>query len=161
MRLTTKSRYGTRMILDIAIYAQERPVPLSDIARRQNISVKYLEKLIRRLKRAGFVKSQRGPFGGHMLAKDPAEISVGDLVRALEDTTTISDCAESDAPFCGVCNRAGDCLARWVWVEASRAMFHRLDAITIAQLINHPPPAGLQASGDAPRPIVWPPARSG
>ena len=68
MRLTTKSRYGTRMVLDLAINARQRPVPLGEIARRQNISLKYLEKLIRKLRDAGFVKSQRGPFGGHMLA---------------------------------------------------------------------------------------------
>lgn len=138
MRLTTKSRYGTRMMLDLAIYAKDRPVPLSDISRRQNISLKYLEKLIRKLKKAGYVKSQRGPFGGHMLACSAEEISVGDLVRVLEGTSAISDCAESDDPVCGVCNRAGDCLSRWVWVAASRAMFDTLDAISLANLVNHP-----------------------
>jgi Rrf2 family transcriptional regulator, iron-sulfur cluster assembly transcription factor len=139
MRLTTKSRYGTRMMLDLAIYAQERPVPLSDISRRQNISIKYLEKLIRKLKKAGFVKSQRGPFGGHMLARSPEAITVGDLVRVLEDTTAIADCAESDDAVCGVCNRAGDCLSRWVWVAASRAMFDTLDSISLSSLISQPP----------------------
>ena len=138
MRLTTKSRYGTRMMLDLAIYAKDGPVPLSDISRRQNISVKYLEKLIRKLKSAGFVKSQRGPFGGHMLARSPDEITVGDLVRVLEDSTAIADCAESDDPVCGVCNRAGDCLSRWVWVAASRAMFDTLDSISLAKLVNSP-----------------------
>jgi len=138
MKLTTKSRYGTRMILDLAIYARERPVPLGEIARRQNISLKYLEKLIRKLKQAGFVKSQRGPYGGHMLAKPPESITVGDLVRVLEDAVSITDCSMSDEPICGICNRAGDCLSRWVWVEASKALFERLDAITIATLLNRP-----------------------
>lgn len=128
------------MMLDLAIYAQERPVPLSDISRRQNISVKYLEKLIRKLKKAGFVRSQRGPFGGHMLALPPEEITVGELVRVLEDTTAIADCAENDEPVCGICNRAGDCLSRWVWVAASRAMFDTLDSISLSSLI-HPPEA--------------------
>jgi len=125
-------------MLDLAIYAKDGPVPLSDISRRQNISLKYLEKLIRKLKSAGFVKSQRGPFGGHMLARSPDEITVGDLVRVLEDTTAIADCAESDDPVCGVCNRAGDCLSRWVWVAASRAMFDTLDRISLARLVNSP-----------------------
>ena len=62
MRLTTKSRYGTRLILDIAVYGKEKPVPLSDIARRQNMSLKYLEHLTRKLKKAGLIKTQRGPF---------------------------------------------------------------------------------------------------
>jgi len=136
MRLTTKSRYGTRLILDLAIYAKEGPVPLGDVAKRQNISVKYLEQLILKLKKAGFIKSQRGPFGGHMLTKPPGEITIGDIVRILEGTTAITDCAEMDEQLCGECNRAGDCLSRWVWVEASKAMFDRLDQITIESIIN-------------------------
>lgn len=135
------------MMLDLAIYAQERPVPLSDISRRQNISVKYLEKLIRKLKMAGFVSSRRGPFGGHMLAMSPEEITVGDLVRVLEDTTAIADCAESDDAVCGVCNRAGDCLSRWVWVAASKAMFDALDNISLSSLINQPEGNALPFAG--------------
>lgn len=137
MRLTTKSRYGTRLILDLAVYAQEAPVPLSDVSRRQNISVKYLEQLVRQLKPAGLVKSYRGPFGGYMLAKAPEEIKVGDIVRTLEKKTAITDCAERPEKLCAVCNRAGDCLSRWVWIEASRAMFKRLDEITVGGLIWH------------------------
>lgn len=135
MRLTTKSRYGTRLILDLAIYAQKGPVPLSDVAKRQKISLKYLERLISKLKKAGLVKSQRGPFGGHMLNKPTAKISVGDIVRTLEETAAITDCAETSDKLCGICNRAGDCLSRWVWIEASKAMFNRLDEITIGSLV--------------------------
>ena len=136
MRLTTKSRYGTRLLLDLAIYAKKGPVPLGDVAKRQKISVKYLEQLIRKLKKAGYIKSQRGPFGGHMLAKLPGEITIGNIVRILEETTAITDCAEEDEQLCGECNRAGDCLSRWVWVEASKAMFDRLDRITVESIIN-------------------------
>lgn len=135
MRLTTKSRYGTRLILDLAIYGEGEPVPLSDISKRQNISLKYLEQLIRKLKKEGLVKSQRGPFGGHMLAKSPGEITIGTIVRTLEGQTAITDCAEEDNQLCGTCNQAGDCLSRWVWLEASRAMFDCLDNITIQTLI--------------------------
>jgi len=134
MRLTTKSRYGTRLILDLAINAQNGPVPLGDVSKRQNISLKYLEHLIRKLKKAGLIKSQRGPYGGHMLKKLPVDITVGDIVRTLEKTTVITDCAETEDRLCGVCNRAGDCLSRWVWIEASEAMFKRLDEITIQSL---------------------------
>lgn len=134
MRLTTKSRYGTRLILDLAVNAQKGPVPLGDVSKRQNISLKYLEHLIRKLKAAGLIKSQRGPYGGHMLKKPPADITVGDIVRTLEKTTAITDCAETRDKLCGVCNRAGDCLSRWVWIEASEAMFKRLDDITIESL---------------------------
>lgn len=136
MRLTTKSRYGTRLVLDLAIYGQEKPVSLRDVSERQNISLKYLEQLIRKLKKDGYINSQRGPFGGHMLAKKPERITVGDIVRALEGSAVITDCAEEKEKLCGICNRAGDCLSRWVWVEASRAMFDRLDSISISDLMN-------------------------
>ncbi|SLM30498.1 Protein rrf2 [Desulfamplus magnetovallimortis] len=135
MRLTTKSRYGTRLILDLAVYGKDGPVPLSDVAKRQNISLKYLEQLISKLKKDGFINSQRGPFGGHMLAKTPNEINVGDIVRSLEGSAAITECAEEDEKLCGICNKAGDCLSRWVWMEASRAMFQRLDAISISDLM--------------------------
>lgn len=143
MRLTTKSRYGTRLILDLAVNAQDGPVPLGDVSRRQNISLKYLEQLIRKLKLAGLVKSQRGPFGGHMLNKPPEDITVGEIVRTLEETTAITDCSERDEKLCGVCNKAGDCLSRWVWIEASNAMFARLDDITIGGLLD-----GKRGPGD-------------
>ncbi|MCG6911596.1 MAG: Rrf2 family transcriptional regulator [Deltaproteobacteria bacterium] len=136
MRLTTKSRYGTRLILDLAVNAKKGPVPLRDVSRRQNISLKYLEQLIRKLKEAGLIKSQRGPFGGHMLNKPPDSITVGDIVRTLEETEAITDCAERDEKLCGVCNKAGDCLSRWVWIAASNAMFECLDDITIGGLLD-------------------------
>ena len=137
MRLTTKSRYGTRLILDLAANAQEAPVPLSDVSRRQNISLKYLEQLVGKLKSAGLVKSHRGPYGGHMLAKAPDEISFSIRYNELNRNTAITDCAERPDKLCGVCNRAGDCLSRWVWIEASKAMFERLDEITIGGLVGH------------------------
>ncbi len=135
MRLTTKSRYGTRLILDVAVHGKEKPVPLSDVSKRQNISFKYLEQLTSKLRKAKIINSQRGPFGGHMLAKPPEKITVGEIVRVLEASTAITDCAEEDKQLCGVCNKAGDCLSRWVWVEASKAMFARLDEITIQSLL--------------------------
>jgi Rrf2 family protein len=124
------------LILDLAINAQKGPVPLSDISKRQNISLKYLEHLTRTLRDAGMIQSQRGPFGGHMLKKAPGDITVGDIVRTLEKTTAITDCAETEDKLCGVCNMAGDCLSRWVWIEASKAMFKRLDNITVEKLLN-------------------------
>ncbi len=136
MRLTTKSRYGTRLMLDLAANAKDRPVSLGEVSKRQKISLKYLEQLIRKLKQAGLVKSQRGPFGGHMLDKPPESITVGDIVRTLEEATAITDCAEQEEKLCGVCSKAGDCLSRWVWIEASKAMFERLDQITIGGLIS-------------------------
>ncbi len=134
MRLTTKSRYGTRLILDLAINSQTEPVRLSEISKRQSISLKYLQKLISKLKKAGFVKSMRGPYGGYMLAKPMSEISVGDIVRELEGSDSITDCTESDN-VCGMCTRAGQCLTQHIWAETSKAMFEKLDSFKIDQLI--------------------------
>ncbi|MFP4040751.1 MAG: RrF2 family transcriptional regulator [Desulfosudaceae bacterium] len=152
MRLTTKSRYGTRLLLDLAIYAGDKHVPLGDIARRQDISRKYLEQLIRKLKKDGLVTSRRGPFGGHMLARPPERITIGDIVRSLEETTSLTECSESQEPYCGVCNRAGECLSRWVWFEASNAMFERLNQITLKHLINgdHGLKSGAASPSSAP-----------
>jgi Rrf2 family protein len=134
MRLTTKSRYGTRLILDLGLNAQTVPVRLSEISKRQGISLKYLEKLIRMLKKSGFVKSMRGPYGGYMLAKSTKDISVGDIVRVLEGTDAITDCTESDSA-CGACTRAGKCLTQYIWAETSKAMFEKLDSFKIDKLL--------------------------
>ncbi len=137
MRLTTRSRYGLRMILDLALYAGDGPVPLNDIACRQKISMKYLEQLIRKLRAGGLVQSQRGACGGHQLALSPENITVADVVRLLENCSAITNCAENEEKICGVCNRAGDCLSQWVWIEASRALFERRDQITISELMKN------------------------
>ena len=138
MRLTTKSRYGTRLILDLALYGQEEPVRLSEISKRQGISLKYLEKLIRYLRKAGLVESVRGPYGGYRLSKPPEEVSVGEIVRIMEGGTAITDCAMEKENVCGICNRAGACLLRHVWMETSKAMFDALDKFRINDLINKP-----------------------
>ncbi|WP_300157296.1 Rrf2 family transcriptional regulator [Solidesulfovibrio sp.] len=132
MKLTTRSRYGTRMILDMALHGGDGPVRIKDIAERQGVSVKYLEKLVRELKQAGFVRSRRGPRGGHELAMPLETISVGDIVRTLEGELSLVEC-ESDPGR--PCPRLADCLTREVWVEASKAMHQALDAITLADLV--------------------------
>lgn len=136
MRLTTRSRYGTRLIIDIAKNGKEKPVPLPDVTRRQDISLKYLEQLSRKLKQAGILESHRGPLGGQTLAKQPEDISIGDIVRILEESSAITECTEQNDKVCKVCKKAGECLSRWVWHEASQAMFERLDKITISMLLS-------------------------
>ena len=131
MKLTTRSRYGTRMILDMALHGQNGPVRIKDIAARQGVSVKYLEKLVRDLKEAGFVRSRRGPRGGHELDKPLDAISVGDIVRALEGDLSLVECGDEAGP----CPRQAECLTRGVWMEAARAMPEKLDSITLADLV--------------------------
>jgi len=133
VRLTTKSRYGTRLVLDIALHGKKSPVTLNDIAKRQGISLKYLEQLTIKLKKEGIIKSKRGPYGGYMLAKPADKISVGDIVRILEGTQSLTDCSENDE-VCGVCTKAGDCITRWIWREVSQTLFDKLDSFKISTL---------------------------
>ena len=82
MKISTKGRYGVRFMLDLAVNAMDRPIPLKEIAKRQEISDKYLEQIVIILGRSGLVKSVRGAQGGYILAKDPQEISIGQILRS-------------------------------------------------------------------------------
>ena len=131
MKLSTRSRYGTRMILDLAQHYGQGAVQLGEIAHRQNISLKYLEQIIRPLKKAGFVKSFRGAKGGHILNKPPKEVTVGEVVSVLEGGKTLVDCDREPE----ICNRVDSCVTRYIWMEAATAMYGRLAAITFADLL--------------------------
>jgi Rrf2 family transcriptional regulator, iron-sulfur cluster assembly transcription factor len=132
MKLSTKSRYGTRLMLDMAQHYNEGPIHLANVAKRQGISVKYLEQIIIPLKKANYIQSVRGPKGGHTLAKPPEEITVGEIVAVLEESTSFAECSDND----GFCERSSTCLTRHLWKEAAQAMFDRLHAITLADVMN-------------------------
>ena len=131
MKLSTRSRYGTRMMLDLAQHYDEGPIQIADIAKRQDISVKYLEQLIIPLKKGNLVKSVRGSKGGHMLAKPPNKISIGQIVKVLEGGIQLSNCLESIE----VCNRSPSCLTRDIWREATKAMCDKLNSINLSKAI--------------------------
>ncbi len=119
-----------RLLLDMAQHYREGPVQLGVIARRQAIPVKYLEQIIIPLKKAGHVLSMRGAKGGHMLARAPEAITVGEIVELLEGGLKLTRCAEEP----GICERSGRCLTRVLWKEAAEAMATRLHSITLADL---------------------------
>ncbi len=131
MKLSTKSRYGTRMLLDLAEHREQGPVHLGEIAQRQGISVKYLEQILIPLKKAGYVESVRGPKGGHYLARDPGKITVGEIVALLEDGISLTEC--SDKPES--CDRSTICLTRLLWKEAAEALYNKLATITLTDLL--------------------------
>jgi Rrf2 family iron-sulfur cluster assembly transcriptional regulator len=131
MKLSTRSRYGTRLLLDMAQHYNEGPTQLGDIARRQGVSVKYLEQIIIPLKKAHYIKSVRGPKGGHILTKTPEEITVAEIVGLLEEGTSLVECTGDTT----VCERANICPTRLIWKEASEAMFSKLQAVTLADLV--------------------------
>ena len=131
MKVSTKSRYGMRLLIDLANNASKSPVPVGEISKRQNISVKYLEQLIRPLKKAGFVTSVRGAKGGHLLAKKPEKIKLGQVVRLFELQSDLVDCIS----FPEKCSMSDDCRVRLVWQEATQVLYKKLDATTIADLL--------------------------
>jgi Rrf2 family iron-sulfur cluster assembly transcriptional regulator len=132
MKLSTRSRYGVRLMLDIALHADNGPVRLGDIAERQDVGIKYLEQILIPLKKANYVKSVRGSKGGHMLSKPPEEITVGEVVRLLEGGLGLTRCIRNPQE----CNRAGKCVTRILWMEATEAMRERLNAITFKELMD-------------------------
>jgi Rrf2 family protein len=115
----------------MAQHYNQGPIQLGEIAKRQNISVKYLEQIIIPLKKAHFIESVRGPKGGHTLAKPPQEITVAEIVALLEEGVGLVECTE----HADICGRADTCPTRLIWREASRAMLHTLKSITLADLV--------------------------
>ena len=129
MKLSTKGRYGLRAMIDLARYSEKEPVSIGSVAARQEISERYLEQLVALLKKAGLVKSIRGASGGYVLAKKPSEISVGDILRALEgslepDTTTGEGCMASDG-----------CVTKYVWQKINDSINDTVNQIMLDELI--------------------------
>jgi Rrf2 family iron-sulfur cluster assembly transcriptional regulator len=118
-------------MVDMAQHCNEGPIHLKAIAKRQNISVKYLEQIIIPLKKANYVKSVRGKMGGHMLAKSPEEITVGEIVSLLEGGLRLTDCTANPE----VCERSSTCLVRLLWKEVTEAIQEKLNSITLAGLL--------------------------
>jgi Rrf2 family protein len=132
MKLSTRSRYGARLLLEMAQHYEQGPIQLGEIARRLEISLKYLEQIIIPLKKADYVRSVRGPRGGHHLARPPQEITLGEIVALLEEGSSLAECSE----HAEVCRRSKTCPTRLVWKEAAQALFDKLHAVTLADLAN-------------------------
>ena len=132
MKLSTRSRYGARILVDLARHTDQGPDQIGEISKRQDISVKYLEQLIRPLKQASMVTSVRGPKGGHLLAKKPEEISLGQIVRLFEGQSELVECI-SKPELCGM---SDDCQVRLAWKDATRVLYEKLDSTSIADLLD-------------------------
>lgn len=131
MHVSTKGRYGLRILLDVAMHEKKGPVALRDISRRQDISQKYLWQVINPLKVAGLLRATRGAHGGYVLAKSPARISVRDIVDILEGPVAMVDCVQSPA----TCERSGACTARGAWAEIEARLKETMDGITLQYLL--------------------------
>jgi Rrf2 family protein len=132
MRLSTRSRYGARILVDLARHKDQGPVQIGAISKRQDISVKYLEQLIRPLKQAKLVSSVRGPKGGHLLAEKPENITLGQVVRLFEGQSDLVECVS----YPEKCHMSDDCQVRLAWKNATRVLYEKLDDTTIADVVN-------------------------
>lgn len=133
MKLTTKGRYAVTAMLDLALRFDQGAVTLAEIARRQGISLSYLEQLFAKLRRSGLVDSVRGPGGGYNLAMEPAKISVADIIVAINENI--------DATRCGGeknCHGEDTCLTHQLWEDLSKQIYDFLNGISLADLVAKP-----------------------
>lgn len=130
MKISTKGRYGLRLMTDLAVYHDQGLIPLKEIAARQEISEKYLEQIMMQLNRSGLVRSVRGAQGGYMLAKTPEDITVGAVLRVLEGSLCPVDCVDG----AGDCPRMARCATIGVWTRLKAAVESVVDHTTLADL---------------------------
>ena len=134
MKLSTKSRYGLRALFDIAYNSPNHPAQIQDISRRQQISPRYLEQIFQSLKRKGILRSKRGPQGGYILAKNPEDITVKDIVQATEGDMLLVDCIPGTKRKKSECLFTGNCVTQTVWQEASLKLDELFSGITLKDL---------------------------
>ncbi|MHC4557172.1 MAG: RrF2 family transcriptional regulator [Planctomycetota bacterium] len=132
MKLSTRTRYGIRAILELAENYGNGPLQLRIIARHQDVSIKYLEQLMALLKSGGIVRSVRGSKGGYILAKSPDQIKVSDCFNCLEGPVITTECVEDES----YCARTNDCVARQIWAEVHRAILGVLQSMTLQNLVD-------------------------
>ncbi len=130
MRLTTKGRYAVTAVLDLAFHQKDGPVSLAAISERQHISLSYLEQLFAKLRRNDVVSSTRGPGGGYQLKRDASEISVSDVILAVDEDCQMTKCDDIDA-----CNGDYQCLTHDLWQELSDEIRSFLDGISLAEVM--------------------------
>ncbi len=131
MKISTKGRYGLRILLDLATHQKKGPVNLADITTRQGISEKYLWQVINLAKAAGLINSARGPKGGYTVAKPTDQITVLEIISALEGPIVLVDCLDKS----GNCSRNDACVTREVWGKIGESMKKTMASITLQELV--------------------------
>ncbi len=131
MKLSTRSRYGTRALLELAISSGESPVMLREIAKNQQISLSYLEHIISPLIAGGLIRSTKGPRGGISLTRSPEEIRLSEVIRLLEGSVAPVECVNHPE----ICERSGFCVTRDIWRELKDAMEGVLNTTTLQDLV--------------------------
>ncbi len=132
MKISTKGRYGTRALLELALRDTNEPMLLRNIAKKQDISLAYLEHVISPLIAGGILRSTKGPKGGISLNRKPSDIKLSEVIRLLEGSVAPADCVDNP----DICERAVTCVTRDVWCELKDAMDNVLDSTTIQDMVN-------------------------
>jgi Rrf2 family protein len=133
MKISTKGRYATKLMLDLATYNTGNPVSLKDIAKRQDISEKYLEQIISSLSKAGLVRSIRGAQGGYLLTREPKDYSVGEILESTEGKIATVDCLRDDGFTCDSMNQ---CVTVRIWKKVDDAVKNVVNNITLQDLLD-------------------------
>jgi Rrf2 family protein len=131
MKLSTRARYGTRALLDLAVHGRNGLVQLKDVARRQEISLHYLEHLIAPLIGAGMIRSTRGARGGVQLARPPAEVKLSEVIQLLEGPVAPVECVNNPQS----CPQSDLCVTRDVWGDLNKAMGEILESTSLQDLV--------------------------
>ncbi len=133
MRISTKGQYAIKLMLDLAIYYNGEPVKIKDIAKRQEISEKYLEQIVSILNKASLVRSSRGAKGGYRLAAAPEDYTIGMILRATEGELAPVDCAEINGE---ACKNSDKCVTVRIWKRLNEAVNSVLDDIRLSDLVD-------------------------
>jgi Rrf2 family protein len=136
MKLSTKSTYGLRAMLNVAMNDGDEAVSIMDIAKAEGISAAYLEQLLNKLRHEGLIDSIRGPKGGYVLSRDASGITVADIVKALEGGIAISHCIGNAKGGPTKCKKLDSCVPKTVWLKLARAIDKCLSSITLDDLCN-------------------------
>jgi Rrf2 family protein len=137
LRASTKGDYGVRALIELALHYGEGPMQSAEIAARQRIPEPYLDHLLTSLRRAGFIRSIRGPQGGHELVREPAQVHMDEVIEALEGSLSPSACLDEASP----CSKAGGCPQRPMWQEvydATKEILHRTTLADLAARVRQP-----------------------
>ncbi len=130
MRLSTKARYAVRAMVELALSYDGEPVKLKTIAEKQDLSIKYLEQVMNPLRVSGFVSTQKGSRGGYRLVKSPDQITLYDLIYAVEGSLAPVDCVDNPE----TCDRVDSCVTRDFWVRVHQVILRELQSTTLAEL---------------------------
>ena len=144
MKLTSKGRYAVTAILDLAFHSRSGPVTLSDVSKRQDISLSYLEQLFTRLRKQKLVRSTRGPGGGYSLNRPANEIAVAEIVAAVDETVDTTRCSGANN-----CHEGQQCLAHELWDDLSQQIYGFLNEINLQDLMDESSIKGVAARQDA------------